>query len=917
MIVGERTVFLSWARAMLKELQAEQQRSWKAGDRVFVDAYLLRYPELATNPDVLCDLILGELVLRENGGELAPLDDYLRRFPQCASQLEQRYHASLATALPAPPAATIDMPQGVAATLNMSPSPNMETIQLDEAGQLAAQEQYQQSVPKIPGYTILSELGRGGMGVVYRAKQLSVNRDVALKVVRSDVLDTLPMATRNSTLARFRHEAHAAARLEHDNLVPVYDVGEAGSLRYYAMRFVDGVSLYDMLRNKALSNQDAARYIEPVARGLHYAHEKGILHRDLKPHNIIVERKTNRPMLTDFGLAKFLEERNELTHAGDIMGTPSYMSPEQARDSGKVMALADVYSLGATLYHVLTSRPPFQAANVAETIRQVLDEEPVPPRRLNPAIDRDLETICLKCLQKEPARRYESSLALAEDLQRYLEHKPILARPAGMVERTWRWCRRNPRLAGTAALASLLLVFWVTSIVIGYASTVAALAESESRLARAQSIVDELFTEVSDNDLLNEPGMQELRKDLLAKALKHYQYFLEESANNPAVRDKVAAARYRVGLIAQLTGDRDTALRELSEARDMQEELLHEAPSDPLRLKALGDTLNALGGLYKAIGSLEKALSVFGESESIRSNLANIEPNNHEWQRLLANAHMNLGIVEMERAQYKIARDHMQRQYKIARDHMQRAQQSRLKILQAEPKFDKARRDLAMGYYSLGDSHLSEYYGTDDPSREFADAAIVHLKDAVKQFELLDAKEGESLTNRYYLSTANRLLSGILAEIGDTEGALAACNAAKESMTSLAIGNPKVDLYQTELAILAMNQGDLYREQENYPAARSAFSQTKEILERLLTRDPGNEAYSMDLAGTLGALGRVELLANDASSAKSTLEVAIAQMDELLKKRPGDIDVTRWLSEARQDLQRAQELNAGAAQPEE
>lgn len=904
MIVGERTVFLPWWRAMLKELQAEQQRRWKAGDRVFVDAYLLRYPELATNPEVLCDLILGELLLRENGGEAASLDDYLRRYPQCASQLKQRYHASLATALPTPPAPTIDMPQGVAATLNMSPSPNMETIQLDEAGQLAAQQQYEQSVPKIPGYTILSELGRGGMGVVYRAKQLSANRDVALKVVRNDVLDTLPLETRQSTLARFRHEAHAAARLDHDNLVPVYDVGEAGSLRYYAMRFVDGVSLYDMLRNKALSNQDAARYIEPVARGLQSAHEQGVLHRDLKPHNIIVEGKTDRPMLTDFGLAKFLEQRDELTHAGDVMGTPSYMSPEQARDSGKVTALADVYSLGATLYHVLTSRPPFQAANVAETIRQVLDEEPVPPRRLNPAIDRDLETICLKCLQKEPARRYESALALADDLKRYLEHKPILARPAGMVERTWRWCRRNPRLAGTGAVASLLLVFWIASIVIGYASTVAALAESESRLERAQSIVDELFTEVSDNDLLNEPGMQELRKDLLAKALKHYQYFLKESANNPAVRDKVAAAHYRVGLIAQLTGDRDTALRELSEARDIQEELLHETSSDAMHLKGLGDTLNALGGLYKAMGSLDKALSVFGESESIRSNLANIDPENHEWQRLLANAHMNLGIVEMERAQYK-----------LARDHMQRAQQSRLKILKTQPKFDKARRDLAMGYFSLGDSHLSEYYGTDEQPREHADAAIAYLKDSVKQFELLDAKEGESLSNRYYLSTANRMLSGMLAETGDIDGALAACNAAKESMNSLAIGNPKVDLYQTELAMLAMNQGDFYREQKNYPAARTALSQTKEILERLLRRDPGNQAYSMDLAGTLGALGRVEMLEGNATAAKATLEVAITQMEELLKQKPGDIDVTKWLSDARQDLVLAGQSSEEAVQP--
>jgi WD40 repeat protein len=314
-------------------------------------------------------------------------------------------------------------------------------------------------------YDLLQELGRGSMGVVYKARQRSANRIVALKVIRADRLEDVAPEQHKEWLERFRTEAQAAARIEHEHVVTVHEVGEwrAGDVHppvlFYSMRYVEGQSLADMLRDGPLPGRRAATYLEAVARAVHHAHTCGILHRDLKPRNLLVD-KSERPYVADFGLAKCLAITGEagLTHTGVLLGTPSYVSPEQAQDAAHATAQSDVYSLGATLYAVLTGRPPFQGATVAETLHQVLHQEPVAPRHLNPVIDRDLETITLKCLYKEPGRRYGSAAALAEDLRRYLDGRPIQARPVGRVERAWRWCRRNPAVAGLLAAVALLLV---------------------------------------------------------------------------------------------------------------------------------------------------------------------------------------------------------------------------------------------------------------------------------------------------------------------------------------------------------------------------------------------------------------------------------------------------------------------------
>ena len=325
-------------------------------------------------------------------------------------------------------------------------------------------------------YELLEEIAKGGMGVVYKARQGKLNRIVALKMIRSgDFAD-------DEQVKRFHSEAEAAAMLDHPGIVPVFEVGEANGQHFFSMAFVEGNSLHAKVIDEGpLAPKEAALLIRTVAKAVEFAHDKGIVHRDIKPQNILLD-ENGEPRVADFGLAKHIHGGSDLTATGQVMGTPSYMAPEQASGNiEKVGVVSDVYSLGATLYYLLTARPPFQAASTVETIRQVIDTEPAPLRRLNSAVPRDLETICLKCLRKESAKRYSTAADLADDLNRWLENKPIVARPVSRVEKAWLWCKRRP------AVASLL----VTIVVLAAVGTL--VATERQNATRAEGLVEGLL----------------------------------------------------------------------------------------------------------------------------------------------------------------------------------------------------------------------------------------------------------------------------------------------------------------------------------------------------------------------------------------------------------------------------------------
>jgi WD40 repeat protein len=429
---------------LVAALRDDQRLRCGAGERVTAETYLREHAALQDDVAGTLELVYNEVLLRKQLGEEPQVEEYQRRFPQLADQLPRLFEGHLALeadplcesggskTLPHPPPAVA----GIEAHLEM---------------------------PLLPDYELISELGRGGMGIVYQARQRSLNRLVALKMI-------LPAHLATPTVRqRFRIEAEAAAQLNHPHIVPIFEIGEHRGLHYFTMKLVEGGSLTSHVERFMAEPRSAARVLVKVARAVHFAHQRGILHRDLKPANVVLDAE-GEPHVMDFGLAKRVADDAGLTHSGEIVGSPSYLAPEVAEwPAAGATTAADVYGLGAVLYELLTGRPPFLAETSLATLLLVKELEPQRPGVVNPRVERDLETICLKCMQKEPRRRYGSAEALADDLQRYLDYQPIQARLMPLWERAGRWCRRNPAVA------------LLTVAVIGLLVTVA--AESTARLA--------------------------------------------------------------------------------------------------------------------------------------------------------------------------------------------------------------------------------------------------------------------------------------------------------------------------------------------------------------------------------------------------------------------------------------------------
>jgi WD40 repeat protein/predicted Ser/Thr protein kinase len=467
----------------VKRICTQFEENWAAGRRPVIEDHLTWVPAQARGV-LLAELLRLELAYRRQAQEQPRPQEYCARFPEDVGLVEVVFaaaHSGTPAAAKTVPAEELgaepsqaERPEMAGPTLGSAPSlpgsqePDLAATAWKSTG-LPRRLPEAEGVPQtrlpvgavdsggagldvVPGYEVLEELGRGGMGVVYRARQVSLKRIVALKTI---------LAERHASAdqrSRFQVEAEAVARLTHPNIVQVYEIGEYDGRPYFSMEYVEGTSLSQHLAGSLLVPRQAAALLAGVAEAIHFAHQHHIVHRDLKPANVLLA-EDGTPKITDFGLAKQLQSDPGLTQSGAIVGTPSYMAPEQAAGRGKEIGpAADVYSLGAILYECLTGRPPFRGATVVDTLQQVREMEPVPPARLQAQVPRDLEVICLKCLRKEPARRYGSAGELADDLRRFLAGEPIQARPVGLAERLWRRCRRNPVVAGLLAAVALSLL---------------------------------------------------------------------------------------------------------------------------------------------------------------------------------------------------------------------------------------------------------------------------------------------------------------------------------------------------------------------------------------------------------------------------------------------------------------------------
>jgi serine/threonine protein kinase/tetratricopeptide (TPR) repeat protein len=548
--------------------------------------------------------------------------------------------------------------------------------------------------PSIPGLELVEVLGSGGMGVVFRARQARLDRDVAVKFLRdAHRADSGPRE-------RFLQEARAVARLRHPNLVQVHEFGEvpaaggATSQPYLVLEYVPGGSLADHLRGSPQPPGEAARLVETLADAIHYAHQQGVIHRDLKPANVLLQKAERQgeeqtevmrgprpspprplgadlcPKVTDFGLAKFLAG-GDLTHSGDVLGTPSYMAPEQAGGkSASITAAVDIYGLGAIFYEALTGRPPFAAATVDATLGLLRQDEPVPPRRLQPTVPRDLQTICLKCLRKEPGRRYATAQDLADDLRRFRASEPIRARPVGTGERVIVWCRRNPGVA--VLLAALVLVFlggsagvlwqWQRARQSAFEAEQHAAAfrrerdtarKEKRRAERHLKMVRERVDQLNrlGRGLLRQPGQFHTGQAVLEEALGFYRDLLPEEGNDPVVRRKAAQLFRQVAGIHHTLGQADKAAKARLREVHLLTSLLNEEPaSKDLRLR-LADSHRWRGTALRCLGKARAARKAYNQAARLHEGLLRESPRDAGYRVALANTLLNMATMLSPRDQ--------------------------------------------------------------------------------------------------------------------------------------------------------------------------------------------------------------------------------------------------------------------------
>jgi serine/threonine-protein kinase len=818
------------------------EAAWREG-RPRIEDYLTS--ELDTDPAALLrELVLVDIHRRRQMGETPDADDYKRRFPS----LEATW---LAGAL-------------------AGPSVNW--------------------LPSLPGYEVFRELGRGGMGVVYWAWQSGARRLVAIKMML--VGDFANPQHR----ARFRIEAEAVGRLQHPNIVSIYEVGEEAGRPYLSMEYVGGGSLANKLAATPLPARAAAELLETLARAMDYAHRRGIVHRDLTPANILLTAD-GVPKITDFGLAKLLVGGGDVrTQTGSILGTPSYMAPEQAEGrNGAIGPAADVYALGAILYEMLAGRPPFRAATPLETVQQVLAQEPVSLRRLQPKVPLDLETICLKCLSKEPSRRYATAKALANDVRRYLQGEPIQARRTSVVERAWRWCRRNPAVAGLLATVGFVFLAAVTSLALGLVllneeqrrteqRRREAVAERERADANARAAAEQrtlsletLKTVVFDiqAELKHRPAMQPFRKRMLEKAVEGLQRVARSAETAALVDHSMANAYLQLGDIFLLLGEGASKARAHYQAAErIAHELIERDPADSMGQRDLMLAYQRLGKISLELGSVKEAKNAFDQSLAIAQARSRLDFG-AETQRDLARAYAWWGSAGEELGDTAGARDAHAKALEVVK-----------KLAQDDPKGVLTKRELGAAYNRLASVLL-----------ELGDlkAARKAYLETVPIFEALAEGDPTSDLARRDLFVTYKRVGDVAAGLGDATAARTAYGKALRIGETRTGSDPANADAQRDLATAHSRLGEMSLRSGDARAAGESFAKTVAINGSVARADPANAHVQLGLSISHNLLGEAYLQQGNAQTARAEFNKSLAITTELTRADPDNSDVLRHL----------------------
>lgn len=688
-------------------------------------------------------------------------------------------------------------------------------------------------------FRIVRPLGRGGHGVVYQARDPLLGRDVALKIPRLAGLLCPELR------GRFLREARLAAGLSHPNLVPLFEAGAVGPACYLASAYCPGPNLAAWQRQWArpVDPRAAARLIATLADAVGFMHERGILHRDLKPANILLEPPAApdraggdaelgladfTPKLTDFGLAKELSAGPEETPAGAVLGTPFYMAPEQAEGRvGDIGPHTDLYGLGAVLYELLTGRPPFQGRSDLDTLLKVLAQEPAPPRRLRPGVPRDLEAVCLCCLERDPRRRYGSAAALADDLRRFLAGEPVLARPAGVARRLAKWYARRPLVAGLLTTLAVVFLAGFAAVLWQWQRAEHQYHRAEANLRQAHQAVEDHFRVINDNHLFEDAGLAPARAELLQVSLKYYRAFLEQGGHDQTLEPRLAEASFRAAFITAMIGDERAALAMYQESLPRWEKLARQNPGHAEYAYFLAKTHHLIGRLHMnqevwpaADESLQQARSILqapalalSGNASLKRELAHVQDSTGELHRLRGRHADALDSFRAGQALWvRLAAqepDSKEIRARLARSHLQVGkQQMHLgKAEEAEPCLETARAILES--FTSPDGPGS---GVHDLASTYHSLATLHYKrkqfDGAIEMQQKGRQLGELLVQRYPAVTAYRrdlggyyILLGTLHQAnGDNGAAVEVIRLAIATCAKLVRDHPTGLTYRRNLA---------------------------------------------------------------------------------------------------------------------